>query len=324
MSEGDKKRVIRVGSRKSPLAMVQTKYVIAQLKEKRPDLDYEILETETKGDKILDKPLVAIGDKGLFTQELENQMYSKEIDFAVHSCKDLQTSLPEGLRIGAFMKRHAKEDVFIAKKGSEAKSLNDLPPGSVIGTSSLRRRAVLAHHHPGLKFKDIRGNIGTRLNKLDDDENGYDGTILAKAGLERMNEEKYGSRVTQVLSEDKYMYAVAQGILAIECREGDEFILSLLSEIGDELTTHVAKAERALLRGLEGGCHVPIAVRSVTSETDITLFGAVYSLDGKQNVSLSGTAPLEESAQLGASLSKQLATGGAREILDNLHAANKQ
>ena len=185
------------------------------------------------------------GDKGLFTKELEDKMHSGAIDIAVHSCKDLQTTLPDGLCIGAFLEREPKEDVFIARLDTvgTVKSLLDLAPGSVIGTSSLRRRAVLANRHPHLTFKDIRGNIGTRLAKLDDPANGYDGTILAHAGLLRMNDPVYSSRVTQVLDEAVYMYAVAQGILAVECRADDVWMReAVLSHIAHAQTTLIALA----------------------------------------------------------------------------------
>eukprot|EP01060_Flectonema_neradi_P020595 TRINITY_DN2810_c0_g1_i5.p1 TRINITY_DN2810_c0_g1~~TRINITY_DN2810_c0_g1_i5.p1 ORF type:complete len:335 (+),score=67.24 TRINITY_DN2810_c0_g1_i5:48-1007(+) len=317
MSAAKERDTIKIGTRKSPLAMVQTEFVVARLKEQHPELKYEIIASESKGDKILDKPLAEIGDKGLFTQDLEDKMHSGEVDIAVHSCKDLQTKLPEGLIIGCFLKRDPKEDVLITKKESGIKTLDDLPDGSVVGTSSLRRRAVLAHFHPNLKFKDIRGNIGTRLAKLDDDANGYDATILAHAGLLRMNDPRYEERITQVLPEEKYMYAVAQGILAVECRSSDEWVKKILSSISHELTTQIALAERALLRGLEGGCHVPIAVRVTCPEDDkIKVSGAVFSLNGAEKIEASHTGPISESEKIGHDLSQLLFAKGAKELLE--------
>ena len=313
-----KRDTVRIGSRKSPLAMVQTEFVVARLKEKFPELKYEIIASESKGDKILDVPLAEIGDKGLFTQELEDKMHSGEVDIAVHSCKDLQTKLPEGLIIGSFLERDPKEDVLIAKKDSGIKTLDDLPAGSVVGTSSLRRRAVLAHFHPTLKFRDIRGNIGTRLAKLDDPANGYDATILAHAGLLRMKDPVYEERITQVLPEEKYMYAVAQGILAVECRSDDEWIKEILSSLSHTLTTQVALAERALLRGLEGGCHVPIAVRATCPDSETILVrGAVFSTDGSKIIETSHSGPITESEKVGQVLSQMLLTKGAKELLES-------
>ena len=304
--------------------MVQTHYVIAQLSKARPDLTFEIISTETKGDKVLDKPLAKIGDKGLFTQELEVKMYDEEIDIAVHSCKDLQTTLPDGLCIGAYLERHPREDVFIARKDLQGtvRSVKDLPAGAVVGTSSLRRRAMLAHKHPHLVFKDIRGNIGTRLAKLDNKENGYDATILAHAGLLRMESEEYSSRITEVLAEDEYMYAVAQGVLAIECRTDDAWIRNqVLSLLNHTPTQHDAEAERGLLRGLEGGCHVPLSARCkrVGDGATIRLDGAVLSLDGSQCISDSIEGPATDATQLGETLASNLATSGARELLQALH-----
>eukprot|EP01063_Lacrimia_lanifica_P036598 TRINITY_DN7306_c0_g2_i1.p1 TRINITY_DN7306_c0_g2~~TRINITY_DN7306_c0_g2_i1.p1 ORF type:complete len:332 (+),score=161.76 TRINITY_DN7306_c0_g2_i1:59-1054(+) len=318
------RKVVNVGTRQSPLALVQTHFVVGKLKAALPDVEFVIQSQETKGDKILNVPLAKIGDKGLFTQELEDKMHDGRIDIAVHSCKDLQTTLPDGLCIGAFLEREPKEDVFIARKDTAdtVKCLADLKPGSVVGTSSLRRRAVLANRHPHLTFKDIRGNIGTRLAKLDDVSNGYDGTILAHAGLLRMNEEAYTSRVTQVLKEEEYMYAVAQGILAVECRTGDEWIQKhVLCHLMHEKTRLIAEGERGLLRGLEGGCHVPLAARCIYDGAgEMTLHGAVYSLDGTQEVKDVITGPAAEARALGHALAEKLATGGAREILAKLHA----
>ncbi|KAJ9465963.1 Porphobilinogen deaminase [Diplonema papillatum] len=312
------RKIVRVGSRKSPLAMVQTNLVVAKLKEQHPELTFEVVTLETKGDKVLDKALSAIGDKGLFTQELEEKMHSSEIDMAVHSCKDLQSTLPDGLCIGAFLKRDPREDVFVAsKRHAGVKCIDDLPKGAVVGTSSVRRRAVLSHHHPHLQFKDIRGNIGTRLNKLDDDANGYDGTILAHAGLVRMQEEAYSSRITQVLPEEKYMYAVAQGVIAVECRDNDSWLLGVLDSVQDPDSKTVTLAERALLRGLEGGCHVPLATRALKEGRQLTLHGAVFSVDGTKSVKESMTIDLNDmsATELGRTLSVRMAEKGAKELI---------
>eukprot|EP01061_Rhynchopus_euleeides_P026986 TRINITY_DN43948_c0_g1_i1.p1 TRINITY_DN43948_c0_g1~~TRINITY_DN43948_c0_g1_i1.p1 ORF type:complete len:371 (+),score=156.93 TRINITY_DN43948_c0_g1_i1:32-1114(+) len=327
-SKNDARPVIRVGTRKSPLAMVQTRFVIAELKKHLPNVEFEILEQSTKGDEILDKPLAKIGDKGLFTSELEAKMHSGAIDIAVHSCKDLQTTLPDGLCIGAFLERHPREDVFIVNKSLQGRvrSVAELPPGSVVGTSSLRRRAMLAHKHPHLTFKDIRGNIGTRLGKLDNPDNGYDATILAHAGLLRMDTEEYTSRLTQVLDESEYMYAVAQGVLAVECRAEDRWILDdVLSHINHKPTQQEAEAERGLLRGLEGGCHVPLSARCNRSADGKTLRldGAVLSLDGRECIEDTLSGPATAATALGHRLAESLCTSGAKTLLQSLHAENK-
>ena len=316
------RRTIYVGTRKSPLAMVQTEFVISELRKRHPHLEFEILSQETKGDRILDVPLAKIGDKGLFTSELEARMHNHEIDIAVHSCKDLMTTLTPGLCIGAYLERHPREDVFIVKRSHQGryKSISDLPAGSVIGTSSLRRRAMLAHKHPGLIFKDIRGNIGTRLARLDDEANGYDATILAHAGLLRMESTEYSSRITQVLKEEEYMYAVAQGILAVECREDDKWLLeTVLGPLNHKDTQHEAEAERGLLRGLEGGCHVPLSCRCTRENGRILLEGAVLALDGTECVRDSFSGSENAATAIGHELSHRLSTQGGKELLERLH-----
>ncbi|XP_029106911.1 hydroxymethylbilane synthase a isoform X1 [Scleropages formosus] len=273
---GNVRRVMRIGTRKSQLARIQTDSVAGKLKELYPDVHLEIVAMSTVGDKILDKALSKIGEKSLFTKELENALERNEVDLVVHSLKDLPTSLPPGFTIGAVLKRETPYDAVILHPKKAGLTLDTLPEGSVIGTSSLRRAAQLKRRFPHLEFKDIRGNLNTRLKKLDDHDD-YSAIILAAAGLRRLGWE---SRISQILTPDDCMYAVGQGALAVEARAGDEDILKMLSVLNDTDTVLRCVAERAFLRHLEGGCSVPVAIHSEVKESQLYLTGAVYSLDG--------------------------------------------
>ena len=304
------KRTIRIGTRKSQLALVQTYWVKAELEKYFPKIQFEVEEMSTKGDKILDVPLAKIGDKGLFTKELEVGMLNKQTDFAVHSLKDLPTNLPEGLMLGCVTKRVDPADALVIHEKYKDKKLETLPEGAVIGTSSLRRLAQLRHHYPHLEFKDIRGNVNTRLAKLDAGE--YDGIILAVAGLQRLD---MSDRIHQIISPDVSLHAVGQGALGIECREGDEEILAILSALEDPDTNARTVAERAFLRELEGGCQVPIGVNTSIEDNVLTLVGMVASLDGKQLIKDSVSGNRNQSEQLGKDLAAKLREQGAGEIL---------
>ena len=304
------KRTIRIGTRKSQLALVQTYWVKEELEKHFPKIEFEVEEMSTKGDKILDVPLAKIGDKGLFTKELEVGMLNKQTDFAVHSLKDLPTTLPEGLMLGCVTKRVDPADALVVNEKYKDKKLETLPEGAVIGTSSLRRLAQLRHHYPHLEFKDIRGNVNTRLAKLDAGE--YDGIILAVAGLERLD---MSDRIHQNISPDISLHAVGQGALGIECREGDEEILAILQVIEDPDTNARTTAERAFLRELEGGCQVPIGVNTSIEDNILTLVGMVASLDGKQLIKDSVSGNRNQSEQLGKDLAVKLREQGAGEIL---------
>ena len=229
-------RTIRIGSRKSQLALVQTYWVQEQLQKFFPDRTFEVETMSTQGDKILDVALSKIGDKGLFTKELEVGMLSHEIDFAVHSLKDLPTQLPNGLVLGVVTERENPADALVVHAKHQDKQVDTLPEGAVVGTSSLRRLAQLRHHFPYLTFKDIRGNLNTRLSKLDAGE--YDAIILAVAGLQRLG---MSDRIHQVLPPEISLHAVGQGALGIECRADDTEVLSLLKAI-----EHIPTRDRAL------------------------------------------------------------------------------
>jgi hydroxymethylbilane synthase len=308
-------RIVRIGTRKSQLALVQTYWVKAELEKHFSNIDFEVEKMSTQGDKILDVPLAKIGDKGLFTKELEVGMLEKTTDFAVHSLKDLPTNLPEGLMLGCVTKRVDPADALVVNAKHKDKKLETFPPGSVIGTSSLRRLAQLRHHYPHLEFKDIRGNVNTRLAKLDAGE--YDGIILAVAGLERLG---MGDRIHQIISSEISLHAVGQGALGIECRDGDEEILKILKVLEDPDSSDRALAERAFLRELEGGCQVPIGVNTKIENDILTLTGMVASLDGKRLIKDSINGNRKDSEQLGRDLAARLREQGAGEILAEIFA----
>lgn len=273
---------------------------------------------ETQGDKILDVALSKIGDKGLFTQELEDDMLSGKIDFAVHSLKDLPTNLPAGLQLGCVTEREDPADAMVVHAKHKDKQIDTLPEGAVIGTSSLRRLAQLRHYFPHFIFKDIRGNVNTRLRKLDDGE--YDAIILAAAGLNRLD---MSDRIHQILPADISLHAVGQGALGIECRIGDDDILALLKVLEHDPTAYRCYAERAFLRELEGGCQVPIGVNTVIEADTLTLKGIVASLDGQQLITGTVTGSAINAEQLGTELATQLRSQGAQEILDDINTHNR-
>ena len=306
-------RTIRIGSRKSQLALIQTYWVQEQLQKRFPNISFEVQTMSTQGDKILDVALAKIGDKGLFTKELELAMLNEEIDFAVHSLKDLPTRLPEGLMLAAVTERETSADALVVHEKHKDKQIDTLPEGAVIGTSSLRRLAQLRYHFPHFTFKDIRGNLNTRLAKLDAGE--YDALILAVAGLQRLG---MSDRIHQVLPTDISLYAVGQGALGIECRSDDLEVLSLLKAIEHIPTRDRVLAERAFLRELEGGCQVPIGVDTQLQADTLTLTGLVASVDGKQVVKDSVTGFVNEAEQLGIQLAQSLRQQGAQDILEEI------
>lgn len=302
-------RKIIVGSRRSKLAITQTKWVISKLKEINPNVDFEIKEIVTKGDKILDVTLSKVGGKGLFVKEIEDAMLKGEIDMAVHSMKDMPSVLPEGLTIGCIPEREDYRDVLISQS---KKTFRELPEGAIIGTSSLRRGAQLKAIRPDVEIKWIRGNIDTRIRKLEDED--YDAIVLAAAGLHRMG---WSSQiVTEYLDPDLCVPAVGQGALSIECRESDDELLALLGELDDEYTKSTVLAERAYLHTLEGGCQVPIAGHAVLSDGTITVTGLVGEPDGSVIIKEmeTGTDP----QQVGITLAKKMKEQGAKEILDRV------
>ena len=308
-------RTIRIGSRKSQLALVQTYWVQEQLQKSFPDRQFEVQTMSTQGDKILDVALSKIGDKGLFTKELELGMINNEIDLAVHSLKDLPTRLPEGLVLGAVTEREDPADALVVHEKHKDKQIDTLPEGAVIGTSSLRRLAQLRYHFPHLAFKDIRCNLNTRLAKLDAGE--YDALILAAAGLKRLD---MSDRIHQFLPSTLSLHAVGQGALGIECRGDDTEVLELLKALEHIPTRDRCYAERAFLRQLEGGCQVPIGVNTTLEGDTLTLTGIVASVDGKKLVKDTVSGKASDAENLGNELAQLMRQQGAQEILQEIFA----
>lgn len=298
-------KTIQIGTRDSQLALWQAEWVQSQLTVLYPQLKFELVPMKTKGDKILDVPLSKIGDKGLFTKELENGLFNGQIDMAVHSLKDLPTLLPKGLMISAFCEREEPRDVFLSKNGIR---IEDLPSGSVIGTSSLRRKAQLKHYRADLDFRELRGNLQTRWKKLL--ESDMDGIVLAAAGVKRLGWEE---RITQILPEDVILSAVGQGSIAVEILENRLDIQELLAKLNHGATEQAVRAERALMRRLEGGCQVPIGALAQVKGDQIILQGMVASLDGERLIKAEarGTDPEE----VGLKVAEQLIDLGATAIL---------
>lgn len=275
-----KMRVIRVGTRKSQLARIQTDSVVATLKALYPGLQFEIIAMSTTGDKILDTALSKIGEKSLFTKELEHALERNEVDLVVHSLKDLPTVLPPGFTIGAVCKRESPYDAVVFHPKFVGKTLETLPEKSVVGTSSLRRAAQLQRKFPHLEFRNIRGNLNTRLRKLDELQE-FSAIILAAAGLQRMG---WQNRVGQILHPEECMYAVGQGALGVEVRAKDQDILDLVGVLHDPETLLRCIAERSFLRHLEGGCSVPVAVHTAIKDGQLYLTGGVWSLNGAETM----------------------------------------
>ncbi|NJM57549.1 MAG: hydroxymethylbilane synthase [Synechococcales cyanobacterium RU_4_20] len=306
-------RTVRIASRKSQLALVQTHWVQGELQRAFPDRQFEVCTMSTQGDKILDVPLAKIGDKGLFTKELEVKMLNHEADFAVHSLKDLPTNLPEGLILGCVTEREDPADALVVHEKFRDQQLETLPAGAVVGTSSLRRLAQLRHHYPHLSFKDVRGNLNTRLAKLDAGE--YDALILAYAGLHRLG---MGDRIHQTIPSEISLHAVGQGALGIECREGDAEILEVLKVLEHTPTAQRCRAERAFLRELEGGCQVPIGVNTVIAGDRLVLTGMVAKLDGSVLLKDEVSGLAVEAEALGIELANRLKGQGAQAILQEI------
>ncbi|QFT90083.1 Porphobilinogen deaminase [Bacillus sp. THAF10] len=303
-------RKIIVGSRRSKLALTQTNWVIDQLKALGAPFDFEIKEIVTKGDQILDVTLSKVGGKGLFVKEIEQAMLDKEIDMAVHSMKDMPALLPEGLTIGCIPFREDHRDAFISKNHVK---FADLPSGAIVGTSSLRRGAQLLAKRPDIEIKWIRGNIDTRLAKLENED--YDAIILAAAGLARMGWSQ--DVVTEFLDEDICVPAVGQGALSIECREEDKELLEVLAMFTDAVTQRAVTAERTFLHKMEGGCQVPIAGYAfVGQDEQITLTVLVGAPDGSvlYTERITGTDPVKIGLEAAESLTKQ----GGKTLIDNV------
>ncbi len=304
---------LKIASRRSKLAMVQTLWVKDQLERNIPNLEVSIEAMATQGDKILDVALAKIGDKGLFTKELEAQMLVGHADIAVHSLKDLPTNLPNGLKLGCITKREDPADALVVNKKNHCYKLETLPEGSIVGTSSLRRLAQLRNKYPHLVFKDIRGNVITRIEKLDAGE--FDCIILAAAGLKRLG---FESRIHQIIPSEISLHAVGQGALGIECKSDDKKVLEIINILEDKPTSQRCLAERAFLRELEGGCQVPIGVNSKIQNEQLCLTGMVASLDGERLIKDQYIGNINDPEEVGKELAKKLKQQGAEEILSEI------
>lgn len=278
---------IKAGSRKSPLAVTQTNTIVAALKKINPDFDFPIETMQTLGDKILHLALPKIGEKGLFTKELENALNERRVDFLVHSLKDLPTRMPEEMAIGCVFRRDNPYDCAIFHSKHAGKKLSDLPPNSIIGTSSLRRVAQLKRIFPSLVFQSVRGNLNTRLRKLEE-ESMYDAIILAKAGIDRMG---WTERIGQILK-DEMAYAIGQGAMAVEIRSDDEYMMKVLGDINDMKTLLTVSAERAFMRKLDGGCSTPVGCNAEFKDGKLHMRGVCLSVDGKDCVEDEMSAPI--------------------------------
>ncbi len=306
---------ITIGTRGSALALWQANWVKSELERKYPGIKVSMTIIKTKGDKILDVPLAKVGGKGLFVKEIEDALLAGDIDLAVHSMKDVPTELPDGLKVAINPPREDPRDAFFSNSG---KKLSEMPAGAVIGTSSLRRIAQVLHAFPHLKTRDLRGNVDTRLKKLERGE--YDGIILAYAGVKRLG---WSDKVTELIDPVTSLPAIAQGALGIETRCDDDFNNQRLAFFQDQKTTLAIRAERALLKTLEGGCQVPIAGHATIAEDDtVTLTGLVAALDGRKIIKESMSSKDPES--LGESLAQKLLDQGAGELLAECFAANEQ
>lgn len=308
-------REIVIGSRGSALARWQTRRVEAMLRERHPDLIVRVEIIHTQGDKILEVALSRIGDRALFTKELEHALLDRTIDLAVHSLKDLPTRLPEGLTLGAITERHGPEDALVADPGL---TLETLPEGATVATSSLRRKAQLLHIRPDLVIVDVRGNVQTRLDRRR--QNGWEGMILAYAGLDRLG---LGDRIAQVIPTSVMLPAVGQGALAVECREGDEEMLGLLESIEHGPTRICTTAERTLLGALEGGCQIPIGAHATVVEGGrLHLDALIASLDGRELLRRTMDGGHDEPMIVGHKLADELLRAGGDRILEEVRAAS--
>ena len=300
------KSLIKIGTRGSKLALCQTELIASKLKVHFPFLQIELVKIHTKGDKVQHSNFEALGP-GVFTREIENALLNGEVDLAVHSAKDLATELPEGLVLGAVSEREDSRDCLVTR---EAKTLKTLPRGARIGTSSLRRRAQLKKLRPDLEILDIRGNVDTRLKKINDGD--YDGMVVAYAGLKRLG---LSNVVTEVFDEENFLPQAGQGALAVQIRKGDRESQELVKPINHETSYFRILAERSFLRRLQGGCQVPAGVTSKIEKEVIHLKATIFSADGKHSVTDVGSDSISNLEKTGILLAEKLLRNGGEEIL---------
>jgi hydroxymethylbilane synthase len=308
-----KDRVI-IATRGSKLALWQAEWVKSLIKKIDPSLGVELNKIKTTGDKITDVPLAQVGGKGLFVKEIEEAMLRGEADLAVHSMKDVPTDLPEGLHLSAILEREDPRDAFVTRQDSGIKSFRDLKPGSTVGTSSLRRSCQLKNIRTDLEIVSLRGNLDTRMRKLDEGQ--FDAVILAVAGMKRLG---FGDRITEMLAHDISLPAIAQGAVGIECRVDDEFINGLIAPLKHTETEICVSAERSCLKRLEGGCQVPIAAHAVLMDGKLVMDGLVGSVSGDRMIRAHREGSPEDAMRIGDDLANEMLDKGAREILAEVY-----
>ena len=302
----------KIATRQSPLALWQANYVKDRLQQLYPDLIVELVPMVTKGDVILDSPLAKIGGKGLFVKELENALLNKEADIAVHSMKDVPMQFPEGLGLAVICKREDPRDAFVS---NSYRTFAELPQGAVVGTSSLRRQCQLKALRPDLDIRSLRGNVGTRLSKLDNGD--YDAIILASAGLIRLGLE---DRIASFIEVEQSLPAAGQGAVGIECRTDDVQVKQLLAPLADAETTCCVLAERAMNNHLQGGCQVPIGGYAVLQQGQLYLRALVGNVDGSQIIRAEGKSAVKNADVLGVQIAEQLLAQGADKILQSIYS----
>lgn len=303
---------VRIATRRSPLAIWQAEFVRDEMLKFHPDLQIELVRIKTRGDKILDTPLAKVGGKGLFVKELENSILNGEADIAVHSMKDVPVAFPPGLHLPVICERHDPYDAFVS---NHYDSVNDLPEGARVGTSSLRRECQLRYHRPDLEILPLRGNVNTRLAKLDAGD--FDAIVLAKSGLERL---EFYDRIRSAMPAEQSLPAIGQGALGIETRVEDTEMNALIAPLNCELTSITVKAERALNRRLQGGCQVPIGGYAILNQDDIWLRGLVGRPDGTEMLYEEIRGKAVDAEKLGTQLGETLLGRGADKILADVYA----
>jgi hydroxymethylbilane synthase len=308
-------QLIRIATRKSPLAMWQAEHVKAALEAAHPGIKVELLGMTTKGDRILDTPLAKIGGKGLFIKELEVGMLEGTADIAVHSMKDVPVEFPEGLELAVIMEREDPRDAFVSNNFD---SIDALPEGATVGTASLRRQCQIQARRPDLKITPLRGNVNTRLSKLDNGD--YDAIILAAAGLIRLG---FSDRIRAFIEPDESLPAIGQGAIGIECRSDDERIKAFIAPLHHSETSTRLAAERAMNERLNGGCQVPIAGHATLDGEALTIHGLVGEPDGSKIIRASRSGPTSEAISLGTAVADELLEKGADAILKKLYAAEE-
>lgn len=304
-------RVVKIGTRGSRLARTQAEEVAAKLRGLESDLEVEIVTVKTRGDIIQDVPLSQVKGQGFFVKELESAMTQGEVDLAVHSAKDLPTQLPEGMALAAILEREDPRDCLISRSGQ---GLDELPQGASVATSALRRQALIAAERPDLERRELRGNVDTRLRKLDEGQ--FDAMIVARAALHRLG---YLDRITETIALERFVPAVAQGALALEVRAEDQELTALLGRLAHPMTTAAVRAERVLLETTQGGCQIPLGAHCrPQADGRLYLHACVVAPDGSQRIDAEGVGEIDDPSALGLTVAREVLDRGGREVLEQV------